>query len=147
MIRNKTMRILFSFALIGVISACTPTVHQRGNLVENTKVEQIVPGTHMRSDVLKIMGSPTTQSTFDPDIWYYIGQETEKRGVLDAKVKKERILEIQFDKETGVVHSVKDVGEGRLDIPVSREETKTHGNDTHWMKEFFGNLGKFNPQQ
>lgn len=147
MIINKTSRLFFALSAIAVIGACTPTVHQRGHLVENAKVEQVEPGVHMRSDVLKIMGSPTTQSTFDPDIWYYIGQETEKRGVLDAKVVKERVLEVRFDKETGVVHSVKDVSEGRLNIPVSRDETKTHGNDTNWMKEFVGNLGKFNPQQ
>ena len=82
--------------------ACTPTIAQRGNMLEDYQVEGIVVGVHTRSDVLRILGSPTTQAPFDDNIWYYIGQKTEKRGILDPKVKEERIFKLSFD-EGGVV--------------------------------------------
>lgn len=126
-------------------SACSPMVAQRGNMLENYQLEEVKPGQSTRSDVLRSFGSPTAQSTFDPDIWYYIGQETEKRGILDPKVTKERIFQVVFAKD-GVLESVREIDRGRMNIPYERDKTPTHGNETTVMQQFFGNLGKFNPQ-
>ena len=68
-----------------LLPACSPTVAKRGNMLEDYQVEQVITGIHTRSDVLRILGSPTTQSPFNENIWYYIGQETEKHGILDPR--------------------------------------------------------------
>lgn len=127
------------------LAACTPTVTQRGNLLEDFQVEQIVTGIHTRSDVLRILGSPTTQSPFNENIWYYLGQETEKRGILDPEVTKESIYVVLFNEE-GVVQSLNQVDPNRIDIPIETAKTPTHGNDVTIMQQFLGNLGRFNPQ-
>lgn len=128
-------------------TACTPTTAQRGNLLENEQLQKIQAGKHTRSDVLRLWGSPTTVAPFDDNTWYYIGQETEKRGILDAKIKEERIVTVKFA-EDGIIQSIKESDkDGRINIPIERESTPTHGNETTIMQEFFGNLGKFNPQQ
>ena len=101
----------------------------------------------MRSDVLRTLGSPTTQSTFDPNIWYYIGQETEKRGILDPDIVEERIVMVQFHPETGVVKTIKDIQAERMNIPITREKTATHGNEISAMEQLIGNLGKYNPKE
>ncbi len=101
----------------------------------------------MRSDVLRTLGSPTTQSTFNPDIWYYIGQETEKRGILDPKVIEERIVMVRFHPETGIVETVEDIDNERINIPIARDKTKTHGNEISALQQMLGNLGKFNPKE
>ncbi len=119
-------------------------VHQRGNLLENHQVEQIVVLESTRSDVLRNLGSPTTKSTFDSNVWYYIGQETEKRGILDPEVVEERIVLVAFN-DDGFVEAIEDVDRERLNIPYVREKTPTHGNETTVMQQFLGNLGKFNP--
>lgn len=125
-------------------AACSPTVSQRGNMVEDFQLAEIVPYESTRSDVLRNMGSPTTKSTFDESVWYYIGQETEKHGILDPEVTEERIVLVAFNEE-GFVEVIKDVDRERLDIPYVREKTPTHGNETTVMQQFLGNLGKFNP--
>lgn len=130
--------------LLCVISACTPTVAQRGNLLEDYQLDKVTPGESSRSDVLRALGSPTTRSTFDKSVWYYIGQETEKRGILDPEVTKERIVLVAFNEE-GVLEALEDVDRERMNIPYVRNKTKTHGNDRTIMQEFLGNLGKFNP--
>ena len=141
---RKSKILLFGTACL-LAAACTPTVAQRGNLLEDHQISQVVTGIHTRSDVLRILGSPTTQAPFNDDIWYYIGQTTEKRGILDPDVTKERIVAVRFNQD-GVVQAINEVKNGRMEIPIERSKTETHGNDVTFMQQMFGNLGRFNPQ-
>lgn len=142
----NTTYLAFLGIIILMAGACTPTVSQRGNMIEDSQIVDLRRGESTRSDVLQAFGSPTTKSTFDPLVWYYIGQETEKRGILDPKVVKERVILVAFNEE-GILEAVEEIDRDRIDIPYVREKTPTHGNETTVMQEFLGNLGKFNPQQ
>lgn len=137
---------LLAILVSATIAACSPTVAQRGNMLENYQLTEVKAGEHTRSDILKILGSPTTKDPFQDDVWYYIGQETEKRGILDPEVVKERIVVVQFDPD-GFVGRVADVVDGRIDVPISRDKTPTYGNDLTVIQQLLGNLGKFNPQE
>jgi outer membrane protein assembly factor BamE (lipoprotein component of BamABCDE complex) len=128
------------------LSACTPTVAQHGNMLKKEQIAKIEPGVHTRSDVLRILGSPTTQSPFNDNVWYYIGQETEKRGILDPEVTQEEIYVVAFD-ENETVKTINLADQGRVDVPIERAKTPTHGNDMTVMQQFLGNLGRFNPQE
>ena len=119
---QKNIKIVFCFILLGMITACTPMVAQHGNMLQDFQIEEIQPGTDTRSDVLRIFGSPTTQSTFNNDVWYYIGQETEKRSIS----------------------TVEHLDGDRQNIPYARTKTPTHGNDLTFMQQLLGNLGRFN---
>lgn len=142
----RTIHLLAAASLLIGASACTPTVAQRGNMLENHQITKIESGTSTRSDVLRQLGSPTTVAPFNEDIWYYIGQKTEKKGILDPEVVEERIVAVVFNEE-GIVEQISDIDRERLNIPLERESTPTHGNETSFMQQFFGNLGKFNPQE
>jgi outer membrane protein assembly factor BamE (lipoprotein component of BamABCDE complex) len=144
---HKTRILLCTASLLAVLSACTPTVAQRGNMLEDYQMKAIVSGVHTRSDVLRILGSPTTQAPFNDNLWYYIGQETEKKGILDPKVTQERIVEVAFN-EDGTVQYLKEMPKNsRIDVPIERHKTTTKGNETSITQEFFGNLGRFNTKQ
>ncbi|MGB4058072.1 MAG: outer membrane protein assembly factor BamE [Alphaproteobacteria bacterium] len=142
---KKTTLLLASAGFLGlVLPACTPTVSQHGNMLEDHQIKTVIPGIHTRSDVLRILGSPTTQAPFNENLWYYIGQETEKSGILDPEVTKERIVLVLFN-EAGTVEQVREMPKGsRLDVPIERGKTPTHGNDVTIMQQFLGNLGRFN---
>ncbi|GJL84947.1 MAG: outer membrane protein assembly factor BamE [Micavibrio sp.] len=126
------------------ISACTPTVAQRGNTLENYQVDEIVANVHTRSDVLRLLGSPTTQATFDENIWYYIGRTTEKHGIFDPEVVEERVVAVAFNEE-GVVTYIGDIDGQKIDVPISDDSTPTHGNELTVMQQLLGNVGRFNP--
>lgn len=142
------MKKLAPFAVVVLlsVSACTPIVAKHGNLLEDSQIAQIELGKSTRSDVLHVLGSPTTQSTFNPDIWYYIGQITEKRGILDQEIKKERIFEVTFNKD-GILQSVEDKSGHRNDIPYDRSKTPTNGNELTILQQLLGNMGRFNAPQ
>ncbi len=144
--QKKLKTAICCFVLLQV-TACSPVLSQRGNMLEDHQVTEVVAGEHSRSDVLYILGSPTTQSTFNTDVWYYIGQETEKHGILDDEVVSERIVAVTFNKE-GIVETIEDIDPERENIPYARGKTPTHGNELTFMQQLLGNVGRFNaPQQ
>jgi outer membrane protein assembly factor BamE (lipoprotein component of BamABCDE complex) len=140
---RKTLIFLGFCTLLGA-QACTPTIANRGNMVTDEQIDEVITGFHTRSDVLRFMGSPTTIAPFDENVWYYVGQETAKKGILDPKVVNERIVKVEFD-ESGRVIDVADLDTARADIPVARDKTPTHGNEMTFMQQLLGNMGRFNP--
>ena len=63
--------------LLGVMLAgCAVSEDQRGNLPDPEKLAQVQPGTTSKEQVIKILGSPSSESTFDDDVWYYISRKT-----------------------------------------------------------------------
>jgi outer membrane protein assembly factor BamE (lipoprotein component of BamABCDE complex) len=138
------MKHIFLLAIaVGALNACAPTKETRGNLLDNYQMQQIVAGQDLKDDVIAKIGSPTTVSTFNPNIWYYMGQRTEKRGILDPELKKERIVVVTFG-DDGRVNSVVERREGRQDVMIVQRETPTSGNDFTFTQQLLGNLGKFN---
>jgi outer membrane protein assembly factor BamE (lipoprotein component of BamABCDE complex) len=140
----KRTNLLAGAALCLMLAGCTPTIDQRGNLLELEQVQRVEAGKHRRSDVLRLIGSPTTVAPFDDNTWYYIGQKTQKRGILDPQVTNEAVFIVTFG-DDGVVESIRERDGERIDVPIARDATPTKGNDSTIMQEFFGNLGKFNP--
>ncbi len=142
---QKTYRIIFCLISLSLVPSCSPVTAQHGNLLQDFQIEEVEAGKSTRSDVLRLLGSPTTQSTFDNNIWYYIGQETEKRGILDQEVVEERIVAITFD-DNGIVSTIDRIDGNGQNIPYARTKTPTHGNDLTFMQQLLGNLGRFNGQ-
>jgi len=130
-------------ALTVSLSACTPYYSVHGNLLKQEQIDSVKINEDSQSEVMKKLGSPTTKSTFDPLVWYYIGQEAEKVGVFDLKIKDEQVVVVAFD-ETGLVKSVDRSSPDRLDIPYVREKTATSGNELTAAQQLMGNLGRFN---
>ena len=139
---------LTSFAILTAagLAACTPTHNVRGNLIEDYQLEDIQAGVDGRSDILRKLGSPTTRAPFDDDVWYYLGQETEKRGVFDPEVKNERVVVVFFN-DDGMVEKIEYVDTNRMNIPVARDKTHTSGNEMTVMQQLLGNIGRFKPPE
>lgn len=138
-----TLALFLSMSSI-TMSACTPTHAVRGNIVDDFRLARITPGVSSQSDVMNTIGSPTTTDPFDQNIWYYIGQKTEKKGILDPKVTDERIIRVTFDPKTRIVAEIAPLDTKRNDIPLEKRVTPTSGNDLNAVQQMIGNIGKFN---
>lgn len=128
---------------VAMISACTPTQASRGNMVEDYRLAEVVPGVSTKTNVLQSLGSPTTQAPFDDNVWYYIAQKTEKRGVFDPEVVDEKIVVVAFDDE-GIVQVAQEIDSDRLEVPRVRRKTPTGGNEVTVLQQLLGNVGRFN---
>ena len=136
---NSILLVLFALFVV----ACTPTTTTRGNIVEDFRITEVTPGVSNKTNVLKSLGSPTTIAPFDENVWYYIGQKMEKKGIFDPKVVEEQVLVVAFDPE-GIVQTIERVDASRNDIPKVRRKTHTGGNDVGIVEQLLGNVGRFN---
>jgi outer membrane protein assembly factor BamE (lipoprotein component of BamABCDE complex) len=73
------MKNLFIFIIISLfISACTLKKVEKHHGVRFLKIKQekLKINSSNKNDILKILGSPSTRSSFDNDLWIYIERKT-----------------------------------------------------------------------
>jgi outer membrane protein assembly factor BamE (lipoprotein component of BamABCDE complex) len=130
------------------LSACSPTIATRGNMISAAKFQQVKPQTSSRADVLQAWGPPTTTSPFDPNVWYYIGETTAQAGIFEPEVQKRRMIRVKFD--TGNNDTVVEVADldpkQAQNIDIVSRTTPTAGKEFTAVQQFVGNLGKFNQE-
>ncbi|MGF1628251.1 MAG: outer membrane protein assembly factor BamE [Kiloniellaceae bacterium] len=134
--------LMLACATIG-LSACGNEVQLRGNTPDPEDIAEIRPGVHSRQDIVDLLGSPSTVSTFEERKWYYIGQKTQEVAFMKPEVLDRNVLVITFD-ETGVVEATQSYGiaDAQEVAPVGRE-TPTEGRDLTFLQQLFGNIGRF----
>ncbi len=134
---------LFAIGLLSSAAACSPIVANHGNYVEPDRLGQIHEGISRKPDVTEILGTPTATGTFDPNVWYYIGQRTEKVAFYPPEVIDRQILELRFD-ANGVVTKVQKLGlDAGRDVSFVDRTTPTAGKDLSFLEQMLGNVGRF----
>ena len=139
---KKTTALALSAALI-TISACSPVRDTHGNFLKPHAINSVQTNIDTKTEIIQKLGSPTTIAPFDENVWYYLGQKTVKKGIFDAQVEEERVVQVRFNDE-GFVTAVNEVDQDRINIPLSEEKTHTGGNDVTILQQLLGNRGKFN---
>lgn len=142
---KSTALAAFILAALTALPACTPTEAIRGNIVEDYRMAEIVPGVSSRTNVLKSLGSPTTVAPFDDNVWYYIGQKTEQTGIFDPKVIDKKVVVVAFN-DDGVVEAIDKVNADDIEVHPVRRKTPTSGNEVTVLQQLLGNVGRFNKQ-
>ena len=87
------MRKLFIFFIISLfITACTLKKVERHHGVRflDKKQEKLTVDQTNKNDILKLLGSPSTKSTFDNDLWIYIERKTDNSSL--SKFGSKRII-------------------------------------------------------
>ena len=87
------MRKLFIFFIISLfISACTLKKVEKHHGVHflDKKQEKLKVNRSNKNDIIKLLGSPSTKSTFDNDLWIYIERKTDNSSL--AKFGSEKII-------------------------------------------------------
>ena len=87
------MKKLFIFLLLSLfISACTlkkvEEIH--GVRFLDKKQEKLTINKSNKNDILKLLGSPSTKSTFDKNLWIYIERKIDNSSMI--KFGKEKIV-------------------------------------------------------
>ena len=68
-------QLLFVLSVI-ILAGCSPTMVNRGNLLDPEKVASLKPGVSNRDSVLNTLGTPSARASFNDNTWYYIGRRT-----------------------------------------------------------------------
>lgn len=136
---------LFSLLLLAlVMMGCTPVQRIHGNVIDDKKVAQLELDVTTQGDVIRMWGTPTTTSTVDNQIWYYIGQKTSQTGLHRPEVDERRIVALDFNPEGVLVNFSTLTEKDGQEIEVSARETPSSGRKFTIMQQLIGNLGRFN---
>jgi outer membrane protein assembly factor BamE (lipoprotein component of BamABCDE complex) len=130
--------------LTGWLAACAPTVQIRGNWVEPDLVQQLHPGSQSKADVAALLGAPGSTSTFDPNIWFYVGQRSEQRAFLRPEITGQQVLALSFDSQNRLEAYVIKGQDAYQDVVISRDATPTSGKKLTLLEQMIGNVGRFN---
>lgn len=136
-------RLLLTATAVALLAGCAERVDVRGNLPDIEQVVEIEPGVSTREDVVRILGTPSTLSSFKDRTWYYIGQRQEQVAFFRPDITDRSVLMITFD-ERGIVQETRlnTIEDGRS-IDLVGRETPTEGRELTFLQQIFGNLGRF----
>lgn len=135
-------------AVASTLVACSPTVATHGHRLDDEVLAQIQPGVTPREQVARLLGSPSSLSTFDDSAWYYVSQRTERKSFYQEEVVAQEVVTIRFDQQGTVDEVIRaDLADAR-EIEVVERQTPTAGNELSVLEQFIGNVGRFNtPEQ
>ncbi|HYF22936.1 MAG TPA: outer membrane protein assembly factor BamE [Caulobacteraceae bacterium] len=139
---------LFRKALIlsaaaAVLTACAPTVARHGYQAVDAEPSELKVGEDTKSTVLEKLGSPSATSTFEPNVWYYVSQTSERYTYHRAKVSQRDVTVVTFDPASEQVTEVKtlDMQAGRQ-LAYNERETPTRGRELTILEQLLGNVGR-----
>ena len=98
------MRKLFIFIIISLfISACTLKKVEKHHGVHflSKKQEKLTVNQSNKNDILKLLGSPSTKSIFDNDLWIYIERKTDNSSLIkfgSQKIIVNNVLLLEINK-------------------------------------------------
>jgi outer membrane protein assembly factor BamE (lipoprotein component of BamABCDE complex) len=116
----------------------------RGNRVDPERLDQLVVGTATRADALTVLGSPTAKASFDDNTWLYISEMTKPVIAATNAVRSQAVVLLTFD-TTGVLRKAeKKTMKDGYDVGMAAGATPSPGNETTFLQELLGNIGRFN---
>ena len=107
MIRATTFAVLAAATVaLGGLSACSPITSYSGFQAIDSDPKDVKIGTDTKSTVRAKLGSPSVQSTFDPNVWFYMNQVKQRVAFRKPKVTARNVTAIAFNKDTELVETV-----------------------------------------
>jgi outer membrane protein assembly factor BamE (lipoprotein component of BamABCDE complex) len=145
---RRTVPFVLVGALLPMLAACETIVDQRGFAATPGSVEKLEIGSQSREDVIRLIGSPSTVATFNPNTWYYISQKQEAWAFMQPVMLEQNVLQLTFN-ESGRLQAMKkyDLSNGK-DIEMVSRITPTAGKELTVLEQIMGNVGRFSgPRQ
>lgn len=135
---------LGSVVLILLTTACSPKVENRGYVKQASWKDAIKVGQTNKQEMLDTFGSPSAQSSFGAETWYYISSRKEAIGFMKPAVVEQETVDVTFD-ASGVVSSVNIYDKDNAkEFDLVKRTTPTEGHSLNFIDQTLGNLGRFN---
>lgn len=144
---KKHYAILVLFALGAAVTGCAPKVDTIGHINVRKDSDKIIAGQSYKQDVERWLGTPSTQSNFGTETWYYIAATKEAYGFFKPETTDQYITQIQFDKNDMVTEIKNYTLKDSKEVALQKDITPTEGQHLSFWEQMLGNVGKFNRQE
>ncbi len=136
------VRPLASIAALMLLAGCALPQEVEGNLPDPENVAQVEPGKSTKTDVTRLMGSPSSIGTFDKNTWFYASRRVERDTLGDKTLLEQRVYVVAFD-DKGVVKDLQTHLNDSQDVPMIARTTPAPGKELSFVEQLLGNFGKF----
>ncbi len=136
--------LVVSLFAVTTMACDTARIAIRGNLPNAERLAEVTPGDMSREEVAEVLGSPSSVTPFNSDLWLYISEKTSTIAFLAPEVLERNVVMVSFDQE-GMVREVKKLDlSNAQDVAHVERVTPTSGNEVTIWDQLFSNLGRFN---
>ena len=127
----------------GALSACSPITSYSGFQAIESDPKDVKVGADTKSTVRGKLGTPSTVSTFDPNVWFYVSQIKQRVAFRRPTVTSRAITAITFNKDSELVESVNNytLKDGKV-IAYNGRETPTRGREMTIIEQLLGSVGR-----
>jgi outer membrane protein assembly factor BamE (lipoprotein component of BamABCDE complex) len=133
-------------AALGVasIAGCAPTYTNHGFAPQMEALQDIAAGVDTRGSVMRKLGRPSADASFEDDTWYYVASRMEHFAFYEPEVIERTVVSVRFD-PNGLVSEVDRFGleDGRI-VSLVTNTTPTYGRELNALQQIFGNVGRVN---
>ena len=137
-------KIIFIFSFIFILSCSVNKVvkHHGVHFLEK-KHDKIVINQTNKNDILKLLGEPSTKSSFDNDVWIYIERKTSRDSIY--KLGKEKlivnnVLVIEID-DSGLLASKKFYNKDKMnDLKFIEKSTASTYSKRSFVYDFLSSM-------
>jgi len=143
MSRSLATAALAAVLAVGGLTACSPITSYSGFQTIDSDPKDVKVGTDTKSTVRAKLGSPSVQSTFDPNVWFYVNQMKERVAFRRARVTARNVTAITFNKDSEMVETVNvyTLKDGKV-IAFNNRETPTRGREMTVLEQLLGSVGR-----
>ena len=135
--------LIIAVTVAASLGACAPRINSHGNLPDPDLLAEVEVGQVNKSDVVQILGSPSSLAPFDGNVWYYVSEKTKTVAFFAPEIIERKVIVIRFNKR-GIVTALKTFGlEEAQQMEMVERKTQTAGNELGLLRQFFGNIGRF----
>ena len=136
-------KLVSSFLFLAIFVGCAGVVNNRGNTPDPELLANLKEGVTTKSQIVELLGSPSSFGAFDANSWFYINEKSERVAWFDSKIIKRQILVLRFD-QNDVLSEKKELSlsDSKAVAPVSRK-TPTHGRKLGFLEQLVGNFRRF----
>ena len=134
--------LLAAISATAILSACSPVTQYNGFQALDVQPAQIKAGEDTRTTVMSKLGSPSTVSTFDKNVWYYISATTEKYAYYKPRAVKRDVTAIRFTPDEKVAEVKTLTLQDGYQLAYGKRETPTRGRELSILEQILGNVGR-----
>lgn len=95
-------RIISYIIIITLMYNCSPRISRHGNIFSNEELKILKNSRLNKSEIIEILGQPSTKSTFSDNIWYYIFFIQKEKAYFQVKNSSNKVLKIKFNEKQNV---------------------------------------------
>ncbi len=142
---SAATRLLFCALCFIALAACGATFRDHGYMPPEEDLANVIVGVDTRDTVASSIGRPGVSGILSESGWYYIESRYRNFAWRAPEEIDRQVLAVSFD-DAGVVTNIERFGleRGRV-VRLSRRVTTENTQGIGFLRQAFGNLGRFNP--